>query len=436
MEQKKESKFFYGWVIVFAIGCLQGAAIGIIGNTMSVFIRPVSTAMGVARSVFLLTQTIGMLAGLVMSPIWGEFFKNRRFKPWMILGAIAAGGSIYCNSYATKMWHLYALAAVRSSMQGMLTGVPIARILSNWFVEKRGTATGLALAGSGLAGSIVTPIVSRTIETLGWQAGYRQVGLMFFAITAPVLLLLLRENPADMGLKPYGYKENVEVKVISIGLKSGMSRAQAFRSKTYWHYIVGLFVVQGCTMSISNNVVNHLTDIGYSPAFAARIFSLLLFMLVPGKPVLGYIYDKLGIRAGTIFATVMVGVSPILLAMTAIFRHLEWMPYAFALWFGFAYSIASMQLPYMTPKLFGDKEFTRVYGVCQPFMSLGSALVVPFANRIQESIGSYVPIFFSLSVGFAVALFLMLQAIKFSPIEIAKFDAEDGLISTEAATHG
>jgi len=430
--QPRQPKFFYGWVVVFSILCLQGAAVGVIGNTMTIFIRPVSEDLGVTRSVFYLYNTFGMIAGLCMGPVWGEFFRNRRFKPYMIVGSMFAGGAIFAYSFATHVYQFYAIAMVKSAFQGMLTGVPIARTLSFWFIEKRGFATGISLAGSGLAGSIMTPIVSKTIQNYGWRAGYRQLGILFFLITVPVLLFLYRERPEDMGLKPLGWESQPQrPQSGETGLKSGFTRAQAFRSKTFWYYAAALFLVQGCTMSTASNVVNHLTDIGYTPAAAASIFSLVLFMLVPGKPILGYVYDKLGMKAGTILITSMLAVSPALLAFTGTLRNVSWMPYAFALWFGLAYSIATMQLPYMTPRLFGDKEFTRVYGVCQPFTSLGSALMLPIVNRIQESTGSYVPIFFALTGIVAVSLALMLAAIKLAPVERERFDREDGIL-TEA----
>ena len=433
MVNQGKPKLFYGWVVVFSILCLQGAAIGILGNTMSVFFRPVSEALGVSRSTFYLYNTFSAITGMVMSPFWGEFFRNRKFKPYMILGSFTAAGTVFAYSYSTSIYHFYAIAMVNACFSGMLMGVSIARILANWFIEKRGLATGIALSGSGLAGAIMTPIVSRTIENYGWRAGYRQLGICFFVITVPILVLLLKETPEEMGLKPLGWKPQDEQVTRDGGtLKSGMTRAQALRSKTFWCYALALFMVQGCVMSTSNNVVNHLTDIGYSPAFAAGIFSILLFMLVPGKPFLGFLYDRLGMARATTINTLTMSVAPILLACTAIFRQATWLPYLYAVWFGSAYAITSMQLPYMTPQLFGDKEFTRVYGIAQPFTMLGSALLVPVANRAQEMIGSYVPVFFALSGGILVALGLMHMAIRAAPEEIARFDREDGIAPAAA----
>ena len=431
LEAKEKPKFFYGWVVVFALAMVQGATVGFLGNTMSVFIKPVSTGLGITRATFLLNSTFQMLSSVFMAPVWGEFFRNRRFKPYMIAGCFITASAMFGNSFAQKMSHFYIVAFFRGLFSGMLMGISMAKILSNWFVEKRGFATGLALSGSGLAGSFMTPIISRTVEMYGWRAGYRQLGIVFFVITVPVILFLLRETPEEMGLTAYGAESTPKLAAgapVVEKQKVGISRAQAMRSQTYWFYVIGLFFVQGCVMSTSNNTVNHLTDIGYEPAFAASIFSIVLLMLVPGKPILGKVYDVLGIRTGTIIITGMTIVSPLLLA----FSHIKTIAYVYAVVFGLAYSIATMQLPYMTVRLMGDKELSRVYGMCQPFQQLGSALMVPVSNIIQVRLGSYVPVFFSLSIMLTMSLFMMLRAIKMSPIEQEKFMREDAMATQTA----
>ena len=137
--QQSKPKFFYGWVVVLGCLCIQAAAVGIISNTLSVFIVPCCEDLGVARGTFTLYNSFAMLGGLFMSPLWGEFFKNHRFKPFMIIGCCIIGACMFGYSRATSVYHFYAIATVKGIFSGMLTGVPIARILSNWFIEKRGT---------------------------------------------------------------------------------------------------------------------------------------------------------------------------------------------------------------------------------------------------------------------------------------------------------
>ncbi|MBQ3077729.1 MAG: MFS transporter [Clostridia bacterium] len=423
MEQK-QSRFFYGWVVVLGCLCIQAAAVGVLSNTLSAFIVPVSTDLGVGRSTFTLYTSFGMVSGLVMAPFWGEFFKNRRFKTFMLVGCAIIAACMWAYSMATNVYHFYAIATIKGVFQGLLTGVPVPRILSNWFIEKRGLAMGVALAGSGLAGSICTPLVTATIGNTGWRSGFQLLTIIFLVITIPVILLLIKEHPSDMGLKPLGWEKQqakaaagageAEVKV----RVSGMTRAQAFKSRTYWCYIAALFLTQCCGMGLQNNVIGHLTDSGFDSMYAARIFSMMMLILVPGKIVLGKVYDTFGMKTGAIIITSLLSVSALLLWASV----RKPFPVLFACVFGFANAIQTMQLPYMTGRLFGEREYTRVYGVCQPFVSMGSAIGVPLTAAIRDWTGSYRPAFLAIAVLAIVIMALELIAIKSSPGELEKFD--------------
>ena len=418
--QKSKPKFFYGWVVVLGCLCIQAAAVGIIANTLSVFIVPCCEDLGVARGTFTLYSSFGMLGGLFMGPLWGEFFKNHRFKPYMIGGCLIIGACMFGYSVATNVYHFYAIATVKGIFSGMLTGVPIARILSNWFIEKRGTAMGIALAGSGLAGSIMTPIVSATVQASGWRAGFVQLAIVFLIITVPVILIFIRETPEEMRLKPLGWELQAQNKpeAVSVSKLSGMTRAQALKSKTYWCYVLGLFLSSACGMGIQNNIIGHLVGNGFDAAYAARVFSVTMLVLVPGKIIVGRMYDTVGMKLTTMILSLGLSASAVMLA----FATRSPLPMIFAVIFGFANAIQTMQMPYMTGRIFGDREYTRVYGVCQPFVSLGSAIGVPLSATVYDLAGSYVPGFLAMAVGGVLIMLLMLSAFKFSPRELESFD--------------
>lgn len=58
---------------------IQAAAVGILSNTLSAFIVPCSEDLQVGRATFTMYTSFWYGVGLLMAPLWGEFFKNRRF---------------------------------------------------------------------------------------------------------------------------------------------------------------------------------------------------------------------------------------------------------------------------------------------------------------------------------------------------------------------
>ena len=415
-------------MVVFGCLCIQAAAIGIIQNTLSAFIVPCSTDFGVTRSVFTLYSSFSTFAGLLMAPIWGEYFKDHRFKNVMLVGCLIIGACMFGYSIATNVYWFYVIGAIKGIFQGMLIGVPVPKILSNWFVEKRGLAMGIALAGSGLAGSIMTPIVTATIGSAGWRAGFVQLAVVYLVITIPIILFVIKETPEEMGQKALGWDSVPTAPAGEPRHLSGMTRAQACRSKTFWFYGGALFLTEVCSMGLQNNLIAYLTDLGYTSMYAAKIFSTMMAVLVVGKIVLGRVYDRFGMKTGSVMLFSLMALSGALLCAAS----RSPIPMVFAVVFGFANAAPTMQPPYMTGRLLGEREYSRIYGVCQVFDRLGVTLGMPVTAAIRDLTGSYVPVFAAVSICSMLVLALMLAAIRSAPVEVARCDAVNDAAATTA----
>ena len=118
LSSRKSPRFFYGWVVVAGCMFIQAAAVGILSNTLSAFIVPCSEDLQVGRATFTMYTSFGMVSGLLMAPLWGEFFKNRRFKPFMLLGCLLMTGGMWCYSLATNVYHFYIISSIRRNFPG------------------------------------------------------------------------------------------------------------------------------------------------------------------------------------------------------------------------------------------------------------------------------------------------------------------------------
>lgn len=56
-------------------------------------------------------------------------------------------------------------------MATTLAGISVTTLVNNWFVDKRGLATGLAFAGSGVSAAIMTPVLTTVVTDYGWAHG-------------------------------------------------------------------------------------------------------------------------------------------------------------------------------------------------------------------------------------------------------------------------
>jgi len=87
----KPSKFFYGWTIV-AVGFLAHIASAFtISSTLSVFLKPLSSDLGVSRGVFSLVRSGEVLIGAVAAPLVGTLLDRHGCRGLMAVGGVIAG---------------------------------------------------------------------------------------------------------------------------------------------------------------------------------------------------------------------------------------------------------------------------------------------------------------------------------------------------------
>ena len=104
----------------------------------------------------------------------------------------------------TEPWHLYATLGVLVGGGSVCLGYSGQSLfLPNWFVRRRGLATGIAFAGVGVGSIVLLPAVQLVIESAGWRTACWTMGLLVLVVLAPINLLL-RKRPEDMGLQPDG----------------------------------------------------------------------------------------------------------------------------------------------------------------------------------------------------------------------------------------
>lgn len=80
-------------------------------------------------------------------------------------------------------------------------------LINNWFEEKRGLATSIAVSGISGGGALLSPLVNRLIKNVGWRTSYRVYALIILALAVIFGFFLIYLKPEDRGMKPYGHKE-------------------------------------------------------------------------------------------------------------------------------------------------------------------------------------------------------------------------------------
>ena len=99
----------------------------------------------------------------------GRYFDAHGARTLLYSGSVLSVASLIGIAFSTKYWH-FLLSHASFGLAGTLLYAPATAVPGHWFLKKRGTAVGIVVCGSGLAGVIYPIMIKRLIEQLGmWQ---------------------------------------------------------------------------------------------------------------------------------------------------------------------------------------------------------------------------------------------------------------------------
>lgn len=203
---KRPLPFHYAWLIALCGALTLFCCFGLARFSFGMLLPAMRGDLGFGydRMGFVSTGNfVGYLISVGLAPL-----VLRRVKPRLLislaLALIAAAllGISQSSSFVVIVG-LYALVGVG----GGFANIPIMVLVSHWFRrERRGRAAGLMVAGNGvgiiLSGFLI-PYLNEALGADGWRAGWLILGGLILLL-ALVVGLLLRNDPADLGLEPVG----------------------------------------------------------------------------------------------------------------------------------------------------------------------------------------------------------------------------------------
>ncbi|HPO16267.1 MAG TPA: MFS transporter [Candidatus Hydrogenedentes bacterium] len=381
------SRFHYGWVILAMGTLVVFGALGLARFGYSIVLPSMQAGLHISTTQAGVLATANLIGYLALSLIGGALAS--RFGPRIVItvGLSVAGLGMLLTGLADN----FTQAAIWRTITGIGSGasnVPVMGLVAGWFAQRRrGTATGIAVAGSSLALITTGPLIPPVLNAFG-EAGWRVSWFIFCGVTLALAALgyiLLRNHPSEKGLAPLGASAE-ETTPTPPSEKLHWSRV--YRSWIVWH--LGLvYVAFGFSYIIYMTffVKSLIADGGYTQAEAGRLFMIMgWFSLVCGL-IWGTISDVVGRK----WALVMV-----YLLHTVAFS-------LFALWptpFGFTVSailfgLSAWSIPAIMAAASGDLLGPRLapagLGFVTLFFGLGQALGPSVGGAVADAAHSLLP---------------------------------------------
>lgn len=408
MNNKMNSK--YGRRIVITCFLIMAVIYAPGINLAGLYVTPIANTFNITRTASALTGTISTVASIIGSMFAGQLLKRFSMRKVMSVLLIVSAVSYIGMSFSNSIFIIYIFTALRGTTNTILTVVPIAMIISNWYgPTTRGKSLGIAMAGSGFGAMLLNPITGFIIESLGWRQGYQFFGLLTLLMIPPVLFSFI-DSPKEKGLQAVG-EEDSDLVVSSKLNKEGISAKDALKKPTFWLLFLAFVLIAGATQSFNINGASFLGDIGFNPGIAATILSVMSFGLIVGKLFLGAICDRYGTKLGSAISILTLILAYILFTFAP---SLGYLAIIGAPMIGFGMATNTIIQPLTASEFFGFKDYGVLVGYFQVASSVGSSIVPLLISSIYDNTKSYTSgwILLAITLTFAVGLVLYAYRIK------------------------
>ena len=288
-------RFFYGWIIAGTILTVWAISIGP-RQSFSIFLLPFTEEFGSSRSATSAAFSLHMAFYAVGGWVLGILLD--RVGPKRIIAGSTAGWALVLvtTGYLTGVWQLYVVYGLLGGVcTGGLAYVANNALISRWFIRYRGLASGIAQAAVPLGTAVFGALSQFSVGAIGWRHTYVAFGLLVAATSLPLVLLVLRDTPQEMGLAPDGAPPAVGS---ASGSAAGKARAADFTGPGFPRGYWAVFCANGlrglATYAILVHQVAYLVDVGFSRVAAASFFSTSAFLSIVGGLAAGAISDRIG----------------------------------------------------------------------------------------------------------------------------------------------
>ena len=193
----------YAWVVAAVTFLTLLAAAGF-RSTIGVFVVPLQDEFGWGRDQVSVAISINLLCYGLVAPFAAALVERLGTRRVMAgaLVAIAVGSAL--TVLITALWQLDLLWGAVIGLSTGSVAIPLSAIVATrWFVRHRGLVTGLMAASFATGNLIFLPLLAWITEAEGWRWAAAVVAIVAGAIV-PIVLLLMRERPEDVGVLPLG----------------------------------------------------------------------------------------------------------------------------------------------------------------------------------------------------------------------------------------
>jgi MFS family permease len=342
---------------------------------------------GWSRESITLAVSVNMLLFGLAGPFLGrvmDLYGPRRVALWTLgLIALGAAGTLWMREPWQMLLLWGGVVGLGSGGPSVIMGAAVA---NRWFVARRGLALGVLGAAMSAGQLVFTPVLMRLNLDHGWRAATLFVVVILSVVVLPLALAGLRDDPADLGLRPYGAGGAAPERAVP----DAQPMRAAVRSPAFWLLALS-FGICGLTTSglFQTHLIAHGIEHGFTEMTMAAALGAMGAADIFGTVGSGWICDRFGPRLPLALYYLLRGASLLILPWVDSTGQLM----AFSVVYGLNWLSTVPATSALAADWFGRRNVGVVFGWIFFAHQAGAAIAAYGASYLRELFGDYLRVF-------------------------------------------
>jgi sugar phosphate permease len=392
-------RIHYGWMVVAVTFVTMLIAAGV-RSVPGVLILPLEGEFGWSRPTISLAISINLVLYGLCGPFASAAVERLGLRRIMVFALLLIAGAAGLTTLMRSAWQLMLLWGIVVGLgSGALAGWVTATVSNRWFANRRGLVVGVLTAAGSTGQLLFLPLVASLTESLGWRGAVMFVTVAALAI-APLVFLVMRDHPEDVGLQHYGADPDVMPQTgteptagnpVTSALRTLRS---CLRSRDFL-LLAGSFFVCGASTNglIGTHLIPASVEHGMPEVQAASFLAIIGLFDVVGTLASGWLSDRFDNRVLLAWYYGLRGLSLLFLpfAFDAGLLSLG----IFVVFYGLDWVATVPPTVRLAADLFGKRQAGTVFAWIFASHQLGAATIAFVAGALRASLGDYQASFIS-----------------------------------------
>ncbi len=399
-------RYFYGYNLAAYSFVISFLASSFFLHSRGIFFPFWMEEFAADKTQISLAISLTLFTGSCIAPFMGYCIDRFAVRAIIIIASLwlAVGYALlqFVDSYVVFLLTLVVFQGIGWTGVGPLAQT---KLMVNWFSRNRGMALGVAIMGISVAGIIMPTVATFLAENLGWRDTYSLYAVTLLAVVIPMTLLIVRQEPADLGLYPDGDRAPHESsgKLTAASDTPGQTTLAVYKefltSKAFWSIVITFGLMNGVYSAMITHLPTYLTvELSFDLYQASYMLGVAGAFAIAGKIVLGWMMDHVNAKVTVLSAVSAYLLSTIIFMSVNSYGLMMLAAGLFGLGFGGMVPVRSVLLS----RLFGIRKFSRVNGLLSFFLAPATFWVL-ITGYIADTTGTYVSAFQVWAVAFVLA---------------------------------